>query len=810
MTKVTNDALVIQLAMELTGDQDAFSRIATLNNFITAINDKTKSIASAESLRDERMSVEGRYNPDIQRDLEIERAIKLTDRLNLSAETQLSILNEIYESHRKSVALQHEQFSKYNMPGDDMVAQFRKNQADQVAAEEELLNARKRAAKETERLQDEELSNYQRYVAKASEAKDLLNKGVIDNEGYILRVAAARKEYEILQKAEADKATLVQNRIDAEKQAAADEKALWTARLQALDDTLEEEKRLQAAAVSDAAIEATQRKAAAAINATTAADNEANAERQKAINLLHSLEDATQRYTRVSDELRAHLDAGTITEDQYEQGLANIERRQRSMAGGANNVAYAIGNTVTGLEDFVTVLSITGFGMEGFSAATRAASNNVGQAVRSLGTEASAIYAPLVSIGMVLAGAAIPAVYKWAMGAEAAEDATRRWNREMEVAVRLAGELGRLEIRKLNFDAEVEDIRKMDDSEAVKERYNDLAQKEKLLLAEIQKTLKESEAAANTIFDRLVPTETIEDFNAYVDGIGEEFGADVEAGFRQRLKDMQTEFITIAVEKDAEEARKVLLSRMRKMQEDMETMRPGSSGPIASMTGFLAMGSDGGFFNDFVNVMPELFNDAAVIDQIEELEGKIEELSREDSEAARIKKEELIETRDLLKELHDQYMKALDAEATKAAEIQAEAQHLDQQSMENELEKLKIQQHKNSLLGAENEAERRLFDLALRRREIMESGLAAPDVLEGLMNQELEAIAAELEQQIARAEELIYNTASMTEPEAYTSANKQILDAMGKEDTEQQEMIDLLKAIRDHLAGTATLQVEVI
>lgn len=808
MTKIASDAMVIQLAIDMAGDGEVKDRLARLNDFVSSINAKT----AADTTALERMAVEGRYNPDTQRDYEIEKAIQLTEKLNLSLQTQDAILAEILDKHQKAIAAQHQQYSQHNMPGDDMVAAYRKNQEDQLAAEAKILNDKKEADKEAKRLNNEfladkeraarvtqklledEMSNYERYVARVRAAQDEMKAGIIDKKGFELRAEAARKDYKEQMAIEVERALLLEKRVENEKEAARD--IIQAQQLQAYNES----------------IESRQRKARAAIDAQIAADNEANAARQKAVNLLHSLEDATQRYTRVSDELRAHLDAGDITNEQYAQGLANIERRQRAMAGGANNVAYAIGNTVTGLEDFVTVLSITGFGMEGFSAATRSASNNVAQAVRSLGTETAAIAAPLISIGMVLAGSAIPYIYKYITATEDAEAATRRWSREIETAVRLAGEMGRLEIRRINFEAEVTDIRKMDDSEAVKERYNDLAQKEKILLAEIQKGLKESEAAAAKLFDRLVPTSTVQDFNDYVNSIGQEFGADVEAGFRLRLKDMQSEFVRIAVEKDAEEARKVLLSRMKAMQQDMETMRPGSSTStgLSRIVDLMGMGQDTAFANDFVNIFPELINDATVLDQIQELEGKIVELSREDSKAARLKKEELIETRDLLKELHDQYLKALDAEATKAAEVQAQAQHLDQQLMESDLEKLRIQQRKNSLLGEENEAERKILDLALRRREIMESGIAAPDVLAGLFNAELEAIAAELEKQIAKAEELIYSTASMTEPEAYTSANKQIMEAMKEDDPKQQEMIDLLKAIKDHLSGAATLQVEVM
>lgn len=809
MTKIASDAMIIQLAMDMAGEGEVQERLERLNEFIGTINAKSK--AAADSVEMERMSVEGKYNPDIQRDYEIEKAIQLTNKLNLSLEAQDAILAEIEEKHRRANQLLTQQYSPMNMPGDDMVEAFRKNQVDKAAAEQEALNAKKLADKEaarseaeflavkekaariTQKLREDEMSNYEMYVHRVRMAQNEMKAGIIDKKGFELRAEAARKEYKEQMAIEVERALLLEKRVEDEKKAAKD---IETARLQK---------------ISDEAIESTQRRARASIEATELADKQANAERQRAINLLYSLEDATQRYARVADELRAHLDAGDITNEQYAMGLANIERRQRAMAGGANNVAYAIGNTVTGLEDFVTVLSITGFGMEGFSAATRAASNNVGQAVRSLGTEASAIYAPLVSIGMVLAGSAIPYLYKYVTATEDAEAATRRWSREMEAAVRIAGESGRLEIRRLNFDAEVTDIRSMDDSEALRDKYNDLARKEKVLLAEIKKDLKEAEAAAAQLFDRLVPTDTVQDFNDYVNSIGEEFGGDVEAGFRQRLKDMQVEFISNAVEQDAETARKVLQERMRAMQQDMETMRPGSSSGFGSITGFMGMGQDTGFANDFANVFPELLNDATVIDQIEALEGKIEELSRQDSEAARIKKEELIETRDLLKEIHDQYLKALDIEATKAAEIQAQAQHLDQQAMEMDLEKLQIQQRKNSLLGDENEAERKLFDLALKRKELMESGIAAPDVLSGLFNLELKARADQLEKLISEAENVTRQSTMLSVPKAYTEANKQAAEATSKDNGKKlQEMIDELKAIKDHLSGKSTLQVELV
>lgn len=808
MTKIASDAMIIQLAMDMAGEGEVQERLERLNEFIGTIN--TKSKAAADSVEMERMSVEGKYNPDIQRDYEIEKAIQLTNKLNLSLQTKDAILAEIEEKHRRANQLLTQQYSPMNMPGDDMIEAFRKNQADIAKAEEATLLARERAAKETERLREAELTDYEKYYAKVRMYQDQLKSGIIDNEGFGLRVKAAREELDALRKIETDKAELLIKRADAEEKAVADEKALFAARLEALNNSLEEEKRVQNANDNDAIVEANQRRARAAIDATTAADNAQNAARQRALSILYSLEDATERYARVTDELRAHLDAGDITNEQYEMGLANIERRQRSMAGGANHMAYAIGNTVTGLEDFVTVLSITGFGMEGFSAATRAASNNVGQAVRSLGTASAAIAAPLVSIGMVLAGAAIPQIYNYITGVEDAEKATRKFEESLKSAIRTARLLSDANALSMERDVTKRDIAKMDDPEAIMDRMKGTVDKIAALMNDMEGTKAELKSKAGSIFDSIISTESMKDFDTVANELPKYFGdkaADMEADWRNRMVGMRKQFIDDAVVLGAEGARTNLENNMKALQGDMQAAYEQLSGP--QLLAFEAKTTIGGF-NNVLNMFPDLLNDAAIIDEIQAVTEALNGLNKEDTLEYSKKRKELESYKLELEQLQDQRAKAIEAEAVKAAEIQAQAQHIDQQNMEMELEKLKIQQHKNSLLGDENEAERKLFDLALKRKELMESGIAAPDVLEGLFSSELEAMAAELEKQIAKAEEVKYSATAMTEPQAYTSANRQIVDAMGERDTKQQEQIDLLRAIRDHLSGAATLQVEVI
>jgi len=839
MTKVTNDALVVQLAMDMVGDQDVFNRIAGMNNFLDSINQKTKAAAASDSLRDERMSIEGRYNPDIQRDLEIEKAVELTKRLNLSLEAQDAILGEILEKHRR-MSGDPNQYIAGDAPNETMVAAYKANLSSIAADEEKLLEARKRAAKETERLADAELSHSKRASNEMARIRELRADGIIDQKGFLLRARAAKKEYDDAIAAEtkianakkeaADK-QLAQDKADIAKRTAAFHKE-YQDRVAARKAMIE--------ASRDEAIEATQRRARAAIEATTEADKEANAARQRAVNILHSLEDATQRYTRTSDELRTHLAAGDITNEEYTAGLENIERRQRSMAGGANNVAYAIGNTVTGLEDFVTVLSITGFGMEGFSAATRSASNNVGQAVRSLGTAASAIYAPLVSIGMVLAGSTIPYLYKYVTGTEDAEESTRKFEEALKSLQRTANYNTEVKLNQLDAELRAKDILGLTDVEDIDAKILDSENKIKRLNLEAAKMIENLEAEAGKKILGNIAGGISQDFNLIVDALGSELqsldgsGVEVEKKLREEWGAATTRFFENVTTLSAAEARTIFERDIADLQNDIQSAV--DSLPSSSRTKVLDAAN--GYMNSFINLYG-MFNDAEVIDQIQAAEKELLSLSKEDSldvlekrrdieaEIADLKllqiqrteaeakvslkeKEEAEENIEKARLARMEEELKLRDELEAAARAQAEAMHLDQQAMESELEKLKIQQHRNSLLGEENEAERKLLDLALKRKEIMESGLAAPDILEGLMNSELEAIAADLEEKIAKAEELTYAAAAMTEPQAYTSANRQMMEAMKKDDPKQQEMIDLLKAIKDHLSGAATLQVEVI
>lgn len=800
-SNITTDALRMALILDIEGGEEALAKLQRVSNLADAVNAKTKR--QQDELNLQRMEVEGKYDAEAQRNYEIEKAIKLTDRLNLSLKTQDAILEEIEAKYQKAIA---PPVTKEGPQQDAHVLSFL---AAQEKADREFLAHKQRIAKEIERIEEESLTRSQRYVKQLTQLQADRDKGLTDQSGFLIRARALKESYDEEIAAEQ---RLAQAKAEAVAKQAAADAAKLARRKQSADEearaiNVEIARRNQAD--RDSIVDANQRRARATIEAEAAALAENNRVRQEAISLMRGYETAAQRAEADTLRLNAALASGTITAAEHAQAIDNIATRQRMMAGGAGNLGYMVGNLATGMEDFVTVLSITGFGMDGFAAATRSASNNVGQAVRGLGTAAAAIAAPLVSIGVVLGGFAIAGIYKWIMGTEDAAKATKKFADEIERLGLLASKINREALADLQLDFKLEDVGdiktqdELDRKIKETERQIEIIKEKKEELNAIMKG--QSEAA----FDKMVPVNSEADLRVAAeafDKIMQGNGA-IENHYLDQLKEIKKIFINESRDIGGEEARKHLEANMRRVTEELtEGFDDLSASEKREFRRLIYQTT--GDFNDMMNIFsPQFLNDSAVVDMIQSMEGELAELNDEQRKEHSERVRELEEQIALLKELQDQR----EAVAEAVAEAQAQAAHLDRQAMDDQLEMMRIQSKRNTLLGEENEAERRILDLALRRKEIMESGVAAPDVLEGMVNAELLALQADLEKQIAKADEVKAQTGVAGQAEAYAQANKMALEAAGKpENTEQKEIVQLLKAIKDHLSGAKLMNVEVM
>lgn len=124
-------------------------------------------------------------------------------------------------------------------------------------------------------------------------------------------------------------------------------------------------------------------------------------------------------------------------------------------------------------------------------------------------------------------------------------------------------------------------------------------------------------------------------------------------------------------------------------------------------------------------------------------------------------------------------------------------------------ELLEIQHKRNLLLGVENEAERKLLDLSLRRQELMNNQLLDEDTANSMFDAELEAIVA-MELGLDKIQQIKNQHNAVTQATAFTTVNRMVLESSPQEDKHKKEQLEYLKAIRDHLAGRAEIVIGIM
>jgi len=134
--------------------------------------------------------------------------------------------------------------------------------------------------------------------------------------------------------------------------------------------------------------------------------------RKQAEGLLNQYRDIVDRTTEDITILNARLADGTITIEEHSRAVANANQRLAQMRHGAGNTIYAIGELGRGLEDFVTVMSITGMNAQGFGMAMRGASNNISQAASLMSGASGAMIGSFAGIAALAVGQLVSYLFK--------------------------------------------------------------------------------------------------------------------------------------------------------------------------------------------------------------------------------------------------------------------------------------------------------------------------------------------------------------------------------------------------------------
>lgn len=206
--------------------------------------------------------------------------------------------------------------------------------------------------------------------------------------------------------------------------------------------------------------------------------------KKRAISLLNNYSEITDRIKEDILSLDAALAKNIITQEQHARATAIANQRLDSIRTSSGNAVYAVGELGRGLEDFVTVMSITGFTTQGFGMAMRGASNNISQAATLMAGSTGAWLGTTVGISAVLVGQLVPYLWKTQKAVDEVTMAYEKNRRTLE-------NLRETTIQALDSQSKLTDISRIQSSSEAKNLWFNNAPKE------IEKLQKELNILAN-------------------------------------------------------------------------------------------------------------------------------------------------------------------------------------------------------------------------------------------------------------------------------------------------------------------------
>jgi hypothetical protein len=535
--------------------------------------------------------------------------------------------------------------------------------------------------------------------------------------------------------------------------------------------------------------------------------------------------------------LNAAHQRGAISTQQHGVAIAEATRRMNSMRGGAGNMGYAIGELARGAEDFITVMSITGFKMESVGMAMRGAGNNISQATNLI---AGPLMGAAVGVAAILGGQLVSALMR-------SEEETSNWNKALKETTERLEAIAKFQTSDLELKFRVQDIAKEDlfegvrlatagirDIEILKSKINEGEESMRAFNAEMLKlalgngAAQELENAFNDIGDTLVNGRHLEaKFREQFKKISEDMAGQINKGiapetafttFKERMRLLNNEMtreLKAPFDLPGQENTTVLPNDPQDVQAQIDSLEK-----VAKLD------EEG---KSRLKVLIQLKKDlaaeetimeerrtrlsAAAIEHNNNLKrntdlqlNRIKAVSQAEVDAAddAIKREELLlKYKDLSaanaakwadRELS--YMKQIrDAERQVASQ---KAQETENANTLNSLKKDLMDVDELALLERMTAEERKAYEWAKKRAEIMITGAASPGELENIFAQQANFRMAEIDLEFKKSAPA-YQTAGSNLAQTTASMNSEILRGMGQ--TKDKDMISELKAIKEALTG---------
>lgn len=541
-------------------------------------------------------------------------------------------------------------------------------------------------------------------------------------------------------------------------------------------------------------------------------------------------------------QLNVARDRGTITERQHAVATTEATRRMQNARGGLGNLGYAFGEASRGAEDFITVMSITGFKAESIGMAMRGASNNISQATNLI---AGPFAGALLGTGALLAAQFIPKLF-------GAADATTAWTDSLEYFIRVSSVATDKQQQLLDLNTRLSaGLKEKDPFSNLANIKTDQSELKKLEI-DGQVANDKMKAQRDSLMRDLMPTS----LEAKYDAILSKLGGRISTHFRERLKEVTDATAEAYMSSGPENALKYFEGQMIKLNASInESVNQhnrtltGSAGDQV-VTGF----ATGGMLWDAEAVN----NSQAITEDAEKLSKSIEkyneaydetrkiEIAREHALAAielQLQNHRLIlnnYSADMLEAIHRQIDLADSRSESEElslkhnqrllelqkeyAELGNEGVQLANEQLAAEIQLEEALKQKNSLKAQETEnantlkslkkdlmdvdelrmlermtaEERKAYEWAKKRAEIMITGAASPGELEKIFAQQANFRMAELDLEFKKSHPA-YQTAGSSLAQTTASMNSEILRGMGT--TKDKDMLSELKAIKEALTN---------
>lgn len=504
------------------------------------------------------------------------------------------------------------------------------------------------------------------------------------------------------------------------------------------------------------------------------ARNSYNATQDEANSLLRRYGNIAEDAAADIQRLNAMHEAGIISTERHGAAVAEATRRMNSMRGGAGNIGYAIGELARGAEDFITVMSMTGFKAESVGMAMRGAGNNISQAANLM---IGPLYGAVIGVGAILGGQFLSS---WL----SAGKEVNKFNTYLERTTYLLSQIAKGATRDLEVKFAKEDL--------ADSNFDQNAKNIKAATRDIERmnaAIKESEADVTAFISTIVDKALGGDIKKSIDKVFKEldqFSDPVVVDkFKQKFNQIQTTLAgSIADGLDPDTAFKAYIERMQILANEIDMQQlqdaPASEGVVPIRT-----------------VMSDIVSEITSLKEINELnqEGlnRVRKLleTKKDLTAQEQKLKDMLEAQEGLgrKMVAEQIAANLKESETAYDALRVGADNL------------KLKSEELLMMSKLTEQEKLAYEFAKRRAEIMESGVAAPDALEDIFKTEMEAKINELtlknadftKQWESSAPTMAVSTA--TKAQAFADANKTIMNASGE--TKDKELIKEMRAVKD-------------